>query len=191
MLDLLEQIQSESPLEIERRSQASLNWFKLRLRKIRQPVSKLLADDDFPVVSAPELGKMYMYLYDAKYKETLPYWDRFPLIICLDLVKGGFMGVNLHYIAPRYRTPLLLSLYEIAIENDNDDEQRVLLSYQLIKSVSSLRYAEPCVKRYLFKHIESRISEIPMDYWDMMVMLPSQRFNVNANMVYADSREKF
>jgi len=191
MLDLLEQIQSESPLEIERRSQASLNWFKLRLRKIRQPVSKLLADDDFPVVSAPELGKMYMYLYDAKYKETLPYWDRFPLIICLDLVKGGFMGVNLHYIAPRYRTPLLLSLYEIAIENDNDDEQRVLLSYQLIKSVSSLRYAKPCVKRYLFKHIESRISEIPMDYWDMMVMLPSQRFNVNANMVYADSREKF
>mgnify|MGYP003321590571 FL=1 len=191
MLDLLEQIQSESPLEIERRSQASLNWFKLRLRKIRQPVNKLLADDDFPVVSAPELGKMYMYLYDAKYKETLPYWDRFPLIICLDLVKGGFMGVNLHYIAPRYRTPLLLSLYEIAIENDNDDEQRVLLSYQLIKSVSSLRYAKPCVKRYLFKHIESRISEIPMDYWDMMVMLPSQRFNVNANMVYADSREKF
>tara|TARA_B100001057_G_C22795404_1_gene929400 strand:- start:114 stop:689 length:576 start_codon:yes stop_codon:yes gene_type:complete len=191
MLDLLEQIQSESPLEIERRSQASLNWFKLRLRKIRQPVSKLLADDDFPVVSAPELGKMYMYLYDAKYKETLPYWDRFPLIICLDLVEGGFMGVNLHYIAPRYRTPLLLSLYEIAIENDNDDEQRVLLSYQLIKSVSSLRYAKPCVKRYLFKHIESRISEIPMDYWDMMVMLPSQRFNVNANMVYADSREKF
>ncbi len=191
MLDLLEQIQSESPLEIERRSQASLNWFKLRLRKIRQPVNKLLADDDFPVVSAPELGKMYMYLYDAKYKETLPYWDRFPLIICLDLVEGGFMGVNLHYIAPRYRTPLLLSLYEIAIENDNDDEQRVLLSYQLIKSVSSLRYAKPCVKRYLFKHIESRISEIPMDYWDMMVMLPSQRFNVNANMVYADSREKF
>ena len=191
MLDLLEQIQSESPLEIERRSQASLNWFKLRLRKIRQPVSKLLADDDFPVVSAPELGKMYMYLYDAKYKETLPYWDRFPLIICLDLVEGGFMGVNLHYIAPRYRTPLLLSLYEIAIENDNDDEQRVLLSYKLIKSVSSLRYAKPCVKRYLFKHIESRISEIPMDYWDMMVMLPSQRFNVNANMVYADSIRRF
>lgn len=191
MLDLLEQIQSETPLETERRSQESLDWFKLRLRKIRQPVNKLLTDDDFPVVARPELGKMYMYLYDAKYKQTMPYWDRFPLIICFDLLSDGFMGINLHYIAPRYRTPLLLSLYEIAIENDNDDEQRVLLSYQLIKSVSTLRYAKPCVKRYLFSHIDSRISEIPMDYWDMMVMLPSQQFNVNANTVYAESREKF
>lgn len=191
MLDLLEQIQSETPLETERRSQESLDWFKLRLRKIRQPVNKLLTDDDFPVVARPELGKMYMYLYDAKYKETLPYWDRFPLIICFDLLSDGFMGINLHYIAPRYRTPLLLSLYEIAMETDNDEERRVMLSYQLIKSVSTLRYAKPCVKRYLFSHIGSRISEIPMDYWDMMVMLPSQQFNVNANTVYAESREKF
>ena len=191
MLDLLEQIQSETPLETERRSQESLDWFKLRLRKIRQPVNKLLTDDDFPVVARPELGKMYMYLYDAKYKETLPYWDRFPLIICFDLLSDGFMGINLHYIAPRYRTPLLLSLYEIAMETDNDEERRVMLSYQLIKSVSTLRYAKPCVKRYLFSHIDSRISEIPMDYWDMMVMLPSQQFNVNANTVYAESREKF
>jgi|TARA_S200000501_G_scaffold106866_1_gene100344 hypothetical protein len=191
MLDLLEQIQSETPLETERRSQESLDWFKLRLRKIRQPVNKLLTDDDFPVVARPELGKMYMYLYDAKYKQTMPYWDRFPLIICFDLLSDGFMGINLHYIAPRYRTPLLLSLYEIAMETDNDEERRVMLSYQLIKSVSTLRYAKPCVKRYLFSHIDSRISEIPMDYWDMMVMLPSQQFNVNANTVYAESREKF
>ena len=133
MLDLLEQIQSETPLETERRSQESLDWFKLRLRKIRQPVNKLLTDDDFPVVARPELGKMYMYLYDAKYKETLPYWDRFPLIICFDLLSDGFMGINLHYIAPRYRTPLLLSLYEIAMENDHDEERRGMLIYKLIK----------------------------------------------------------
>jgi len=191
MLDLLDKIQNETPLEAEARSQESLDWFKLRLRKIRQPVNKLLTDDDFPVVARPELGKMYMYLYDAKYKQTMPYWDRFPLIICFDLLSDGFMGINLHYIAPRYRTPLLLSLYEIAMETDNDEERRVMLSYQLIKSVSTLRYAKPCVKRYLFSHIDSRISEIPMDYWDMMVMLPSQQFNVNANTVYAESREKF
>ena len=36
MLDLLEQIQSESPLEIERRSQASLNWFKLTAKLHRE-----------------------------------------------------------------------------------------------------------------------------------------------------------
>jgi hypothetical protein len=191
MLDLLERIQGETPLETEKRSQESLEWFKGRLRKIRQPVNKLLTDDDFPIVKRPELGRMYMYLYDAKYQDLMPYWDKFPLTIVFDLLADGFMGINLHYIAPRYRTALLLSLYEIAIDNDNDEEQRVLLSYQLIKSVSGLKYAKPCVKRYLYGHINSRIAEVPMDNWDMMAMLPSQKFNVNANTVYAESREKF
>ena len=191
MLDLLERIQGETPLETEKRSQESLEWFKGRLRKIRQPVNKLIADDDFPLVSRPEIGRMYMYRYDAKYQEVLPYWDKFPLTIVFDLLANGFMGINLHYIAPRYRTPLLLSLYEIATDNRDDEEQRVLLSYQLITSVSGLRYAKPCVKRYLYGHINSRIAEVPMNYWDMMVMLPSQQFNVNANTVYAESREKF
>jgi len=191
MLDLLDKIQNESPLENTQRSKESLEWFKGRLRKIRQPVNKLLTDDDFPIVRRPELGRMYMYLYDAKYQDLMPYWDKFPLTIVFDLLTDGFMGINLHYIAPRYRTALLLSLYEIAIDNDDDEEQRVLLSYQLIKSVSGLKYAKPCVKRYLYGHINSRIAEVPMDNWDMMAMLPSQKFNVNANTVYAESREKF
>ena len=191
MLDLLDKIQNESPLENTQRSKEILEWFKGRLRKIRQPVNKLLTDDDFPIVRRPELGRMYMYLYDAKYQDLMPYWDKFPLTIVFDLLTDGFMGINLHYIAPRYRTALLLSLYEIAIDNDNDEEQRVLLSYQLIKSVSGLKYAKPCVKRYLYGHINSRIAEVPMDNWDMMAMLPSQKFNVNANTVYAESREKF
>ena len=65
MLDLLDKIQNETPLETEARSQESLDWFRNRLTKIRQPVNKLLTDDDFPVVSVPELGKMYMYVYEA------------------------------------------------------------------------------------------------------------------------------
>ena len=132
-----------------------------------------------------------MYLYDAKYQDLMPYWDKFPLTIVFDLLADGFMGINLHYIAPRYRTALLLGLYEIATDNEDDEEQRVILSYQLIKSVSGLRYAKPCVKRYLYGHVNSRIAEVPMENWDMMAMLPSQKFNVNANTVYAESREKF
>ena len=121
----------------------------------------------------------------------MPYWDKFLLTIVFDLLADGFMGINLHYIAPRYRTALLLGLYEIATDNEDDEEQRVILSYQLIKSVSGLRYAKPCVKRYLYGHVNSRIAEVPMENWDMMAMLPSQKFNVNANTVYAESREKF
>ena len=51
-----------------------------------------------------ELGKMYMFMYDRpKGKDKLPYYDYFPLTICVKRYPTGFMGVNLHYLAPRYR----------------------------------------------------------------------------------------
>lgn len=36
-------------------------------------------------------GQMYMFYYDPKHKKTLPYYDRFPLIIMVGPAEGGFM----------------------------------------------------------------------------------------------------
>jgi len=60
----------------------------------------------------PEAGKLYLYAYDAKNKDTLPVWDKFPLILCLGskVAKNGnllFYGLNLHYVPPRVRQEFL------------------------------------------------------------------------------------
>ena len=73
---------------------------------------KLLRDDALELKSKPVTrtgpqGNMYMFFYDPKYKETLPYYDGFPLIIMLGPAKGGFMGLNLHYLPPAVRARLL------------------------------------------------------------------------------------
>ena len=47
------------------------------------------------------------HYYDAKHKATLPYYDGFPLILMLGPAKGGFMGLNLHYLPPVVRARLL------------------------------------------------------------------------------------
>ena len=191
MAGLLELINNKRPQEIEELSRDSLEWFRTNLRRVRKRPEQLLRDGDF--VRNTYTGKMYMYFYDAKHKETLPYWDRFPLIIMLEHYEDGFLGLNLHYIAPRYRVVLLNELYTYLRNEENDDNStRLVITYNLIKAVSRLKFAKPCIKRYLTTHIDSRVAEVPVEYWDMMAMLPSQKFvNANANTVYAKSRNKF
>ena len=41
---------------------------------------KLMKGDADRLTSRPSVGQMYMYFYEAKTKETLPYFDRFPLV---------------------------------------------------------------------------------------------------------------
>ena len=57
---------------------------------------------------------MYFFNYDPKHKETLPYYDRYPLVICVKLLPDGFHGLNLHYLPPMQRAGLLTKLEEVA-----------------------------------------------------------------------------
>lgn len=185
MATILDNLFSKSPAEIRDRGIKSLNWFRENLRNIRVPYNSMLKQGNF--VSTIEFGKLYMFVYDAKHKEKLPYWDFFPLTIPYKPTKNGFYGINLHYIRPRDRVVLLDSLYQLI----NADSDSFDVSYDLITKVSSLRYAKPCIKRYITTHIDSRISEVPREYWELVAMLPSQQFNINANTVYKESRGKY
>jgi hypothetical protein len=192
----LEIINSQRPEELRSRSQESLEWFRQNLRSIR--MSSGAIQETFrksyqaKYASRVELGRIYMYMYDAKWKEKLPYWDRFPLVIPFRRANRGFYGVNLHYIQPLHRALLMQEVYENFLSNDNfDDETLIRIRYATIMSVTRLKYARPCIKRYLTNHIDSRIIDVPIDQWDMVAMIPSQQFNVNANSVYKDSRAKY
>ena len=192
MSGLFEQYDNLLPAEIEQKTGESLDWFRKNLRKItlrEDEVSRSQGETASP--SNMRTGEMFMYMYDAKYKDLLPWYDRFPLMILLEKSPKGFLGLNLHYIAPKYRAVLLEELYKYSTDEDLEEGARFKLSYELLKSVSKLKYGIPCVKRYLWAHIDSRIQRVLPEHWDVVTMLPLQRFNTNANIVYADSRRKF
>ena len=42
------------------------------------------------------IGRMYFFYYDAKNKDKLPQWDRFPLVLPIERYGNGFLGLNLH-----------------------------------------------------------------------------------------------
>jgi hypothetical protein len=180
---LLDSLNEERPDELYNRSRDSLDWFRQNLRLIKVRSASLLDELD-PSVKSVELGKMYMFFYDAKTQDKLPYWDYFPLCIPIKKYNTGFMGLNLHYISPRVRLKLLDQMYS----NVNEDAFGV--NYRMVKSMGKLKWAKPCIKQYLYGFFASYIKEVQPEYWDMVSMLPSTKFNTNANTVYAESMRK-
>ena len=92
----------------------STTWYKNAISSIGQKItaSKLMAQGKLS--ARPNIGLLNLFFYDPKYKETLPYYDTFPLVLPLESIKGGFSGLNFHYLAPGARLRLLESLQRYA-----------------------------------------------------------------------------
>lgn len=150
-------------------------------------------------VSIPKLGNMYLFAYDPKTKDKLPYYDIFPLVIPFASVrmKGyagdseGFMGLNLHYLPYTERAIVMNAVYQNHLNNKKLDETtRFRLNYQILQRVARMRYFEPCVKRYNFEYMRSRFLEISPDEWDMALFLNLARFQkASQRTVWYDSRK--
>lgn len=119
------------------------------------------------------IGKMYFFYYDPKTKDTLPVYDKFPLVFPIERYGDGFLGLNLHYLAQNERAALLNSLSKFKTNNRLDKYTKLKLSYDLLSATKRMASAtRPCIKRYLFNHVRSRFVEITADEWDKAIELP-------------------
>jgi len=157
---------------------AALNWFKEAVKKISSiNVLRLFEDSKKSMkmnINIQSIGCMYMFYYDPKHKKTLPYYDVFPLIFVVDIYPDGFLGLNLHYLPPYLRAKLMTALYSIALKEG--DMVKLQLTYQLLKGASRFRWFKPCLKRYLFSHVRSKFLFVEPEKWDLVLMLPTQKF---------------
>lgn len=136
-------------------------------------------------------GSMYFYMYDPKTKETLPYYDRFPLIFPFHIESDRFWGINLHYLPLQLRAQLMDALYDISSNQRYDDTTRLRLSYQVLKSASKFRYFKPCVKQYLFSHMQSKFVYVHPSEWDTALFLPLERFTkASKTQVWAQTKKQ-
>ena len=135
------------------------------------------------------LGKMLFYKYDPKFSKKLPYWDMYPLVFPFEKAKGGFYGLNLHYIPPRERAVLMDELNSYETNKKYDATTRLKLSYDLLKGFGR---AIPCVKRYLGTNVRSNTVRIDADEWEIAIFLPVERFQKEkARVVWNDSKKYY
>lgn len=166
---------------IRPRTQTAQNWLASKVNQLKIPSSRgNLLNDPSRSTGFAIVGKMFFYHYDPKFKKTLPVYDRFPLVIPMEIYPDGFLGLNIHYLDPYSRLYLLNLLHDFINNTKYDDTTRFKLSYQVLNSSRRYKMIEPCIKRYLSSHIMSSMVYIEPDSWDTAIFLPSAKMVYNS-----------
>jgi hypothetical protein len=192
MAKLIDRIKTSLSKEgLTPRTNASRAWLRAKVKELKPTSDKLMTDRQ-RLKNKSMIGRMYFYFYDPKTKDTMPYYDRFPLVIPIERYNDGFLGLNLHYIHPKNRMVLLDKLSDTISNDTYDENTKLKINYRYLAAASKVFEATPCIKRYLFTQIESRFLEITADEWDIAALLPVESFvGASTSKVYADSRKKF
>lgn len=154
-------------------------WFNteiVSLMKQNITPKKVMSNPTADLKSRVVPGSLYMYMYDPKYKEELPYYDRFPLVLPYDTFPGGFIGLNLHYVPYQMRVVLLDRLMAFATNQNFTETTRIKYSWDLVRSASRYAAAKPCIKQYLNNHVVSPFRKIHPQDWTTALMLPVEQF---------------
>lgn len=169
-------------------------WFVDVVNKLPINRNRLLSDDRVKVRSNFLPGRMYAFAYDPKTKETLPYYDRFPLVILLGPSKSGdaFLGLNLHYLPPKTRAEFLSTLMDFTTDKRYDERTRFSLTYSMINRAAKFRLFRPCLKSYLPNHVVSNMVEVAAKDWLTACFLPVEHFaKENKYTVWSNSMRSF
>jgi len=131
-------------------------------------------------------GKMFFFEYDAKYKATLPYWDRFPLTIFFDFSPPHIIGLNLHYLSPYMRAGLMDKLNRYRNTKEANSDTFLRLNW---KQLSNIPEVKPAVKKYLINRVKFAV-QVPADEWDIAIFMPVARFQkASEKEVFRDSKQ--
>lgn len=131
-------------------------------------------------VVTPQPGKLYAFVYDAKHKETLPFWDKYPLIIFLGVSQSKvakttlFQGLNLHYIPPKARQQFLEELLKkYSSTGTVTNSTKLKIDWSKVKGFQG---ADLMIKSYLPPNVKGRFVEIKPADWGNVVLMPLQQF---------------
>ena len=127
------------------------------------------------------LGDLFCYYYNPKYRKTLPYYDMFPMIMLLSAEKETFLGINFHYLRPKWRAILL-------------DRVSAKIGGGLPKwsKLRQIKQIAPTIKRYRFDHIMRKVIPIEDDEQEIAIFLPTERFKKSGKAkVWSGSERKF
>ena len=164
--------------EIEKFTSQARTWYIKELRNLIVNRQKLMRDSATIKKNRLFPGRLFMYFYEPKHKDSLPYYDRFPLVMVVEKVKGkpGFYGLNFHYLDYRKRAILMERLMKYATNKKYDESTRLRLSYKLLKGASKLAAFKPCFKHYLPGQIASPIKLNPAQYSETVLFFPIEQF---------------
>jgi hypothetical protein len=170
----------------------SYQWYRDQIKNLGSGISGTQLIRSETLTTRIQPGEMYLFMYDPKHKKTLPYYDATPLVLPFSVVKGGFLGINLHYLPYMARWRLLGELSKLTNDPIINEKTKIDISWRLLNG--SVRYlpATACVKHYLTSHLQSRFLKINFSDWITASMLPVENFKKEKKEnVWRDTKKKY
>lgn len=192
MASLLNKLEQEAlSAGIPLRSKESMDWFRKRAHDIRRvDRSALMKEEKLQLRNTQVSGRMFFWFYQPKHRETLPYYDSFPLGIIVGPAKDGFHALNLHYLPPLLRASFLDDLMDIATNKKYNENTRFKITYQTLIGATKFKEFKPCFKHYLTNQVRSRFAQVPASEWEKAIFLPAADWQkTGARNVYRDSKK--
>ena len=153
----------------------SLTWYRGKVKSLMDNITKnkLMRGKLF---STPQPNGLNFFRYNPKLASILPYYDVFPLVLPIQSAKGGFLGINFHYLP----IPLRMKLFETLEKRDFQGDYRALKNVREIK---------PTIKHYLRSQMASKFLRLDEEEFAPAIFLPVQDFRkAGTSTVHADSR---
>ena len=164
----------------------STQWYKDKIKEFGKPGAMDLIRDG-KQSTKPHYGLLNMFFYDPKGRNTLPYYDTFPLVLPLEEYPDGFLGINFHYLPMGLRLKLLDRVVDFSNNTKFDKTTVIMAEYRRFKNIPELK---PTIKRYLAGRVKTRYRRVDADEFTVAALLPIARWKkASASQVYADSRK--
>lgn len=170
--------------KLKRYSEESLKWFSKYIpRSYNNVKTSVMFRDRKMWTKKVVLGKMYFFEYDALHKDTLPVWDRYPIIFPFGTEKKNgvsyLYAINLHYLPPAMRLKAMIALLSLRNEKRYRESTKLHMTWELLKGMAGSKMFEQCVHCYRYDQLVSTFVEIPSQSWSIAVFLPLQRWVIN------------
>ena len=167
-------------------SSRSGTWYRQQVNKVATGTTARQLFRQGKLTGRPSVGRLNLFGYNPKLRKTLPFYDIFPLVLPVDTIPGGFIGMNFHYLPPMLRFKLLDRLQATASDRRFDKNTKFDVSYNDIKRMSLVK---PTIKKYLYSHVQTGFLRINANEAAIAIYLPVQRFKKASDAtVYANSR---
>jgi hypothetical protein len=158
----------------------SVDWFKNKINELggNSPSTKydLLKTTKEKQATRFLPGAMYIFKYDPKHKDILPFYDTWPCSLIFSITPTLCTGINFHYLPYIIRGKLFDKLWQIAMVYRNNQQQCKRLTWKFLSNVSKFPEIRPAVKSYLYSHIQSKLIKIDLDEWKIALLLPIESF---------------
>ena len=110
-------------------SNRSGTWYRQQVNKVATGTTARQLFRQGKLTGRPSVGRLNLFGYNPKLRKTLPFYDIFPLVLPVDTIPGGFIGMNFHYLPPMLRFKLLDRLQATASDRRFDKNTKFDVSY--------------------------------------------------------------